>query len=228
MEVLNVIYRMCGIPSTNPSPWSQEDKFHLNEVCLKSFVEAFEDIDIKVFFLMDHCDEKYTKLLKNLSFLSSSEFSERGINGTMLRSYELATAMNGYVLFQECDYLYRPHIGKAYLSALEELDIVSPYDHRNFYLDSSMHSDDCKIALVNDHHFRSTERNTMTWATHTDVVRENIDTFMKHGYLDDQVWYELWLAGKRLWTPIPSFATHCVRDYLAPGINWESLWIKYQ
>ena len=228
MQDLTVYYRMCGIPSSNPSPWSQEDKFKLNKVCLISFLEGMSDIKTKIHFLLDYCGPEYDKLIEKYTPDSSYEHSEVGINATMLSSYALASQEQGLVLFQECDYLYRPRIGNLYLNALKELDIVSPYDHKNFYIDHNLHSETCEIKLVNDCHFRSTERNTMTWGCHSDVIRENLDIFIKYGYLDSNVWYDLFLAGRRLWVPIPSFATHCVTDYLAPGTDWEDLWRIYQ
>lgn len=228
MKDLNVIYRMCGIPSTNPIPWSQEDKFHLNEVCLKSFLMGFSDIKLDIHFLLDYCDERYDILLAKYVPEYTAEHSEAGINETMVKSYKLASEMIGYVLFQECDYLYRPRIGNAYMAGLNGLQIVSPYDHRNFYMDENIHSKNVVLQLEGETHFRTTERNTMTWATHTDVIRENYETFVKYGFLDDQVWFDLMIAGYQLWTPIPAFATHCVSDYLAPGIDWESLWKAYQ
>lgn len=228
MEDLNVYYRMCGLVSTNPSPWSQKDKFKLNEVCLKSFLMGFRDIKVKTHFILDFCSLEYDKLLKDSVKDYVSEHSQMGINQTMLRSYDLASQEKGFVLMAECDYLYRPNIGRIFMNALEELDIVSPYDHRNFYVDRVLHSPTCEIQLVDDYHFRTTERNTMTWGCHSDLVREHKDILDKHGYLDDQVWFDLWMAGKKLWVPVPSFATHCVIDYLAPSVDWESIWKTYQ
>lgn len=221
---MRVIYRMCGIPSTNPSPIYQDDKFKLNKLCLESFTQAFEDIDVNATFLLDHCDDEYSSLFEDLPFEFDVEHSTLGINGTMLRSYALAAQTDDYVLLQECDYLYRGTIGRTYLEALSELDIVSPYDHRNFYLDHSIHATTCEIALVGEHHYRTTERNTMTWATSGAIIRENYDTLVKYGYLDDDVWRDLAFAGRKLWVPIPSFATHMVKDYLAPSIKWEELY----
>lgn len=228
MQDLTVIYRMCGIASTNPSPFYQENKYKLNEVCLKSFIQGFKDISYNIHFILDYCSSEYDELLKHSGLVYTSEHSEAGINQTMLKSYDLATKTDGYVLFQECDYLYRPNIGKAYIEALESLDIVSPYDHKNFYTARDIHKSECNIELIGDTHFRTTERNTMTWGTHSDVIKNNYDTFVKHGYLDDQIWFDLWLAGYKLWVPIPSFATHCVSDYMSPSVNWEELWKIYQ
>jgi hypothetical protein len=219
---------MCGIASGNPSPWSQEDKFKLNEVCLKSFNMAFSDVKIKTHFILDFCGPEYDLLLKSYGGDYTSEHSEAGINATMLRSYELASKAQGYVLLAECDYIWRPAIGRIFVDALKELDIVSPYDHRNFYIDRTIHSPTCDIELIDDYHFRTTERNTMTWGTHSDTIRECREILDTFGYLDDKVWSMLLIAGKRLWVPILSFSTHCVTDYLSPGVDWTSLWKTYQ
>lgn len=225
---MKVIYRMCGIPSTNPSPILQEDKFKLNKLCLRSFERAFIDVCPDTHFLLDHCDDRYEEMIdKEIGWGYSIERTELGINGTMLRAYELASTYDDFVLFQECDYLYHTLSGVLMLSAMNELGIVSPYDHLNFYQDKSIHSPTCDIALVNNYHYRSVERNTMTWGCHSDIIKNNLDIFMKYGYLDDEVWKELLYAGHKLWVPVPSLATHMVKDYLAPGIDWEAVWQKY-
>ncbi len=225
-----VIYRMCGKPSTNPSPWSQEDKFNLNKVCLKSFVEAFREVKPEMVFLMDYCGKGYSNMLEEIvPFKYLVETLGVGINATMVRAYEIADAVESdYILFQECDYLYRPGTGKLLLEAIKELGLVSPYDHRNFYIDKSIHSATCDVRLVDDRHFRTTERNTMTWGCHTNLVKENYEMLVSYGYLDNEVWRELEYAGYRLWVPIPSIATHCVKDYLSPGVDWEKIWLMYQ
>jgi hypothetical protein len=228
MEDITVLYRMCGISSTNPSPWSQENKFNLNTVCLKSFVMAFSDVKVKTHFILDFCGPEYDKMLQDVAKNYTFEHSEAGINATMLKSYELASKEKGFVLFAECDYIWRPIVGRVFIDALKELDIVSPYDHRNFYIDRTIHSPTCDLQLIDDCHFRTTERNTMTWGTHSDTVRECREILDTFGYLDDKVWSMLLIMGKRLWVPVPSMATHCVKDYLAPGVSWESLWKAYQ
>lgn len=225
---MKVFYRITSIPSTNPSPWGK-DKDELNLVCLKSFVEAFRDVDLEIHFIADSCSPRVEWMIdKYVPFKKIVHKTNLGINDTMNMSYDLASTVDDYVLFQECDYLYRPEIGLSYLKALEQLSIISPYDHRNFYIDDTIHSSHCHITLIGEQHFRSTERNTMTWATHSSIIKENLPMLKRYGYLDNEVWQELMIAGHVLWVPILSFATHCVNDYLAPGINWRSLWQKYQ
>lgn len=194
-----------------------------------SFVEAFKEITPTVHFLADYCKPGIADMIeKRMPFDYTLEKSEVGINETMRMAYELAADLNDVVVFVECDYLWRPGIGKRYKEAIKELGLVSPYDHKNFYIDTIMHSPTCEVTLVNDYHYRSTERNTMTWGTHSSVVKKNLQMLKAHGYLDDEVWADLLIAGYQLYVPIPSFATHCVGAYLSPGINWEELWQKYR
>lgn len=225
---MKVIYRMTSIQSSNHSPVLYEDKFKLNKLCLKSFREAFVDICPHIHFILDHADKRLDKMIEDtIPWSFEIEHTELGINETMVRSYEIASKYDDYVLFQECDYLYRPVIGAQFLQAIEELKLVSPYDHLNFYQDRSIHSNTCQIEVVMDQHYRTTERNTMTWATTSDIVKENIDRLKYHGYLDVEVWQDLRYAGYPLWVPIPSFATHMVTDYLSPGVDWRSIWQKH-
>jgi hypothetical protein len=223
-----VIYRITSVSSSNPSPILYEDKLRLNRLCLRSFREGFIDVCPHTIFIADKCDDKQISMIENEMRWSFEIIrTDLGINETMVKSYELAIRYDDQVLFQECDYLYQPVIGEQFTIALDELKLVSPYDHLNFYKDKSIHSEECRVRVVGEHHFRTTERNTMTWATHTSVVEENLEFLTHHGYLDVGVWEDFRYAGYPLWVPIPSFATHMVKDYLAPGINWSSLWKKY-
>jgi hypothetical protein len=226
--MLKVIYRMCGIKSTNPSPIYQENKFKLNELCLKSFIGAFVDVKPEVHFLLDFCGEEYKQMVDEVCpFKKTWEFTKLGINGTMLRAYEIAAEAEDYILMNECDYLWVPQTGKLFLEALRELDIVSPYDHLNFYIDKKIHLETCEIKLINGYHFRTTERNTMTWGTHSKTINQYYDYFVRYGYLDDLIWQDLALEGIKLWVPVPSMATHLCKNFMAPSVNWEKTWKKY-
>lgn len=220
-----IIYRLCGIPSTNPSPIYNDNKEELNRFCLQSFVRGMQDIKPEIHFLMDYCGYEYDSMLDMyVPWTHIKEHTELGINGTMLRAYELASQTDDIVLLQECDYVWQPNSGKLMEQAIKELRMVSPYDHRNFYLDHNLHSKTCDIELVNDHHFRSTERNTMTWGCDSKLIKDNYDLFTKYGYLDSDIWRELKERGVTLFVPIPSLASHMAEGWMAPGVNWEVQW----
>ena len=217
-----VYYRLCGIKSSNPSPIFNEDKYRLNKLCLKSFVKAFEKVNPEVVFLADFCGQEYEELIKQIvPFKYSYIPTNFGINGTCLIQYEMALKTDHDIIyFAECDYLYDSD-AQILLDGVKELKLVSPYDHRNFYVDHTIHSKECTIELVNDYHFRSVERNTMTFAIDAQVFKKNYEIFKKYGYLDNEVWKEMLSAGYPLFVTLPSIATHMVRDYLAPSIDWN-------
>lgn len=227
---MTIIYRLCGIPSTNPSPIYQEDKKKLNELCLKSFVTAFTDVRPYMYFLLDYCDASYVDMLEKIvPFEFDFEMTNLGINGTALKAYDLAEEIgDDATLFQECDYVWRPSAGKLLEGAIKNFGLVSPYDHLNFYIDRSIHSKTCEIDLFENQHYRTTERNTMTFGLTKEVFNKQKDILRKYGYLDNDVWHEMRANGNPLWVPIPSFATHMVKDYLSPVIPWSLLFDIYK
>jgi hypothetical protein len=219
-----VYYRLCGIPSTNPSPIYQEDKKKLNELCLRSFVGAYDDIKPKTIFLCDYCSPDYAHLIESVvPFKKEIIFSESGINGTAVKQFMMAEeAKDEIILFQECDYIYQPSIGKKMEKAVRELEMVSPYDHPDHYKDEGF-----KIKMVGDTHYRSADNNTMTFGIRGDVFRDHADIFKEYGYLDHENWEEMLILGHTLWIPVPSFATHMVKNYMAPSVDWKKEWSRY-
>lgn len=226
---MTVFYRLCNIKSENSkkSPILSDNLFELNKLCLKSFVEAFKEVNPIMIFICDYCPiAEYSALIKEVvPFKKETHFTELGINGTCLMQYELARECDDTVLFQECDYLYVPGTGKTLLKAIETFGLVSPYDHLNFYKDRSIHSNKCEIELLDNTHFRMAERNTMTFGMTQQALQDNYDSLKRWGYLDNEVWKEMRVKGYKLWVPIPSFATHMVEGYLAPSIDWKTLWL---
>lgn len=222
-----IIYRLCDIksPLSAKPPVFADNYFKLNELCLKSFCLAFGDIKPKVIFICDNCpEEEYRELLKIVPFEHEIMFTNLGINDSCLLQYELAKARDeDVILFQECDYLYRPLCGKLLEDAIKKYQLVSPYDHRNFYIDRSIHSQDCKIDLLDEQHFRTTERNTMTFGMTREAFEANFEILKKWGYLDNEVWHEMRANGYPLWVPVPSLATHMVKDFMSPGLDWNKL-----
>lgn len=223
---MQVIYRMCDVPTgQSPSPILADDKYELNAFCLRSFVRGMSDLQPPIHFILDRCPKTYDSMLAMyVPWTYTAEYTELGINGTMLRAYDLAKNSDEPVLLQECDYVYQFMCGRLLEKAIKKLRLVSPYDHLNFYRDRNLHSPTCDLTLVSNHHFRTTERNVMTWGATPDFFARNLDLLERYGYLDSEVWYKLKERGEKLWVPIPSLATHMHKDFLAPGVKWEEQW----
>lgn len=218
--MITVYYRLCDIPSTNPSPVFQEDKFRLNELCLRSFVKAFKSVQPKVVFLCDHCNPgRYTEMVERICpFEKELHFTTIGINESCLLQYKLyEESHEDAVLFQECDYLFVPEAGQIIEAAVHDLGYLSPYDHPDKY-DLGEHS---LLKLAGNKHWKTTISTTSTFATTREYFLKNKDLFLKHGYIDHQRWVEINERGDKLWTPIPSLATHMVESCIAPVIDWK-------
>lgn len=213
-----VYYRLCAIASSNPSPIYHHDKDKLNIICLRSFVKAFLDIKPKVIFLCDHCPHIYNRLIDNIvPFDKDIIHTDIGIDASAVKQFIMASTEDDDILFQECDYIYEYDIGKKLQEAVKELGMVSPYDHPAHYQEQ----ESFKIKIVNDTHWRSTLNNTMTFAIRNDIFKDHSDIFLKYGYLDRDNWDEMREKGHLLWVPIPSFATHMAKEFIAPSVDWR-------
>lgn len=225
---MHIIYRITSIPSTNPSPIFQNEKDKLNEVCLRSLLVAFKDVDYKLTFLADHCSDKCKVVIRETCDKANQEAifmsGSVGINATMLDSYRIASFLpeSEIVLFNECDHLWLPDSGPIMLEAIKTLGLVSGYDHPDFYSRFDIHPKETEVVIVQNHHFRKAARNVMSWGCHSDLVKENLDILNHHGYLDDGIWSDLRERGHQLWTALPALSTHMVKDYMAPGIDWKA------
>lgn len=216
---MKVYYRLCGLPSTNPSPIYQDDKIALNNMCFASFVKGLLP-DTSIHVIADHIGESDCKTILSMWDNVTIEYTRLGINETCLHQYELAKDCGDdeIILFQECDYYYF-RSASILANATARLGLCSPYDHLNFYIDRNLHSEYCRVQLVNDNHWRTAERNTMTFAVRGNVFKKHYEIFKKWGYLDGDVWYDLANAGQPLWTPIPTIATHMVKNFISPTIE---------
>ena len=215
-------YRVTEIKSTNPSPIYQEDKLALNKLCLESFVNAFSDVQPSVTFICDYCTDKTKEMIEEVCpFEKEILMTNMGINETAILQFNMAKDVeDDTIFFGECDYIYNGVIGMKMVRAIRELELVSPYDHLNYYL-SKEHSDIVMLKLVNDVHFRSVENATMTFGIKTSLFKETSEIWKKYGYLDKENWKEMRQLGHMLFVPIPSFATHMCKSYLAPSVEWN-------
>lgn len=222
---MRVFYRLSSIESSHPSPIYQGDKKRLNQFCLRSFVTAFQKIRPKMVFIADYCGREYDTILREIvPFEFEVHYTSLGINGTALKQYEMAKQGNDdIVLFQECDYVYRPSVGAQLMEAIEHFGLVSPYDHLDFYMRYDIHDEQNKIQVYNNHHYRTAKRNTMTFGMTKAIFKKQYDILIKYGYLDDEVWRVMRANGSTLWTPIPAMATHMVKDCMSPAIPWETV-----
>jgi len=228
-----VYYRMSPKNSVHEArrPRFAFDKIGLARYCLRSFAEAFDEVSLTMNFILDNCGSEWDKMINEVypgNIVHITRNDNTPLMGYDHTSYytqlDMAKGVDDYVLFQEDDYVYLPDSGKKLLDALKVLEFVSPYDHLEFYTRTlDYHKPPFDIRLVGDHHWRTIDFCTMTWGCHSSRLSDYWDELHLHGCWDKDTWTEMAKKGAKLWTPIPSLATHMHRDFLPPGIDWEEV-----
>ena len=154
-------------------------------------------------------------IVNNTAFGESTSAGAKSVPVESARRYETGDEV---IIFQECDYLYDGR-GQDLIDAARHFEFVSPYDH----LDKYPHTDSEHITY-NDTLWTNVSSTTMTFACSETNFYRHYPDLIRYGYLDQQMWENL---PAMLWTPIPSIATHMVKEYMAPVINWKSVWNKF-
>lgn len=220
-----VYYRMCSIKSPLSKPAPIQDVFKLTKVCFYSFIEAFKKVSLTVVFLLDYCPQEYVDLIEQTCpFEYEIRQHTLGINETCLLQYRLYEKSNeDKVLFQEYDYLWLPNTGKDLVSALGGFDFVTPYNHPDKYTKEI----EPYVKAVGGRYWKQTESTTATFATTRALFDKYKDKFYKYGYLDHERWLEIGRNGGRLFSPLPTLATHMVSEFMVPDVNWDYEIKKY-
>lgn len=230
-----VYYRLSARESRHEDerPVYAHDKYRLVKFCLKSFVGAWGELRPRIVFLMDKCPADWSEMVREVIPAGwETEFVEVGKHGqdqSYLVQLEMAKKQGEEktVFFQEDDYYYLPSedTGEKIEAAIWELGFVNPYDHGEFYKMPDYHpTGPYEIKVVDDQHWRTVMFNTMTWGTRVELLKEYWQELTKHGCYDKDTWDGLREKGMRLWSPIPTLATHMHSEWLSPGIEWEEHW----
>jgi hypothetical protein len=109
------------------------------------------------------------------------------------------------------------------MEAALEFDFISPYDHPDKYKEG-MIPENIEYKQLGSQKWRTTDSTTSTFMARGSKVKEQLDLFRSYGWDDHKRWLDLGTKGYKLWTPLPSLATHMVEDYMAPGIDWKSIY----
>ena len=121
------------------------------------------------------------------------------------------------VVLVEDDYLWIPGAFDLMDKALNELDLISPYDHPGHYLEDRFKYEPKQMRLIDNQTWRQAPSNTLTFATHARIIKENIDFIKSMGLQDHGMFVQL---KHDMFVPVPSLATHCVSWLMAPNRIW--------
>ena len=165
-----------------------------------------------------------------------------GLGNSGSYRYALSRAVQStsdWVYFAEDDYLYCDDaFGVMWesLKAIPKCDYITLYDHPDRYT----RSDDAAggrshLAWAAGRHWRTVESTCMTFAARRNALARDawahrLGTFPRTPR-DREIWRLTLGLGKycwkfpkrRLWSPMPSLATHMAASCMAYGVDWESV-----
>lgn len=218
---MKILYRISSKPSIyGIPPLFDKNKDSLAKYCLYKFVEVFMPIKPEITFICDSCSDDLFKAILEVPFRHKLESGE-GNYETYRIQLEMAKELGEEkVLLQEDDYLYQPGTAQELEKAIDKLEFVSPYDHPEHYADPLV-NEKYQIRLINGRHWRTAPSNTLTFASTGERFKECFDTLSSFGIADHEMWVKMREEGHSLWTPIPSFATHMHKQFMAPSVDWK-------
>lgn len=220
---MRIIYRMC--PEGNPAKQRPRgmNKMSVISLCLESVEKAFPGVHIT--FLIDKPNLEIVQLADsspNPHKIETFHFGswEDGNIGTFHRQLDLAADMEKVLLLED-DYYFVKGAGKKIEKVLGELEFLTPYDHPGYYTED-IHNYKRQVRVVGGHHWQTVDSTTLSFASTGQAIRGVMDTMKEHGWRDHYMWLEI-TKDHKLWSPMPSLATHMEAPFLAPAVDW---WFK--
>ena len=193
------------------------------ESCLKNFAKVFGQPIV----VADSVNEETMDMIKKYVDEDNIHRVEIKSNGGSFRyCFQLALSMEGYVYFVEDDYQHKKGSKKILKEGLQIADYVTLYDHPDKYmnfvrggnLQVMKGGENTIVRLTRSTHWKETNSTTMTFAVHTDTLREDqeiIEILISRDHPPDyHVFCALVSSGRVLMSP--GYSCHGELNLLAP------------
>lgn len=221
-----ICYRIYPKVSKVP-PVYADDKYKLSELCLKSLIDSLNNVNYKIWVLLDNCPPEYSDLFKKYipsDRLELIDLPGIGNAGTWGKQMEILSTQkhSENIYFAEDDYFYLPNTFHEMLDFIEndaDVHFVSPYDHLDYYT-LDIHKYQSKIKFTKHRHWRTVSTTCMTFLTQKKYLSQTMGAFksyLKKNY-DNSIWLSL---TKKNALNIPLFA-----KYLFTNLPFAKIYIK--
>ena len=210
---MKVFYRVSPFLSSHPNPLGRNKKDIVFK-CFESFKKAVSNQDTTI--VADNIPTDWYSLFKG----HNVHKAPTGNTATFHRQLDLASKLEDEekVFLVEDDYLWVPGAVDKIEAALDELSLISPYDHPGHYTEERFKHEPKRIRLIGNQTYREAPSNTLTFATKAKVIKKNLELIKSFGVRDHEMFQSLEVD---LFVPVPSLATHLVEGLLAPNVNWN-------
>lgn len=203
--------------------------------CLENFLKHFPADEITLY--ADNVkDETYEWLQSYNCNLLRTNGGSSAAGFRIVFNDALALPDNEIVYFVEDDYLHLDGSRNAIIESLQKAHYTTLYDHADKYISAANGgnpfigddgAEETKVFITNSSHWKLTNSTTMTFATTTNILRQ--DSLIWKKYIegshpnDFMCFIELRNTGRTLVSPIPALSTHCEPAWAAPLIDWDNV-----
>lgn len=222
--MIHILYRhtehASGFGKNRPDWFSYEQS-------LNNILKSIEGIDFVKFHLL--YDGTFTGNDSRIDYI------ENFVGGSDWSSYlyalnyakKLDLKDNDLIYIAENDYAFVqgwPHKIKELYDTYDELHYVTLYDHPDKYNQNVYPGLQAYLVTTKSHHWRITPSTTGSVIFSKEILDEDFD-IQTSDPSDFRRFQKLTLEKNRhVLSPIPSLATHCEIEHLAPAIDWKTLY----
>ena len=226
------VFKMCGTTYTDKvRPIFNDSRIDFIKLCYNSVLRNVGEEITQMFFVVDNANTDLFNLIKdklimdgkiykNLTFLENQNITKLEAVGVTAR--EALDVAAGFpkekILLVEDDYYFLPGVGKKMVRALDEFEVITPYDHPAYYKENLLVNSEKKE--VDGTIWQSVPSTCLTFACRGEFLNRELEVFKDYACRDSEMWQDI---GKRtkLWASVPTLATHMEKSWMAPGIDWE-------
>lgn len=195
---LAICYRIYPGISKIPAIHSN-NKLKMSELCLRSFVRALDNIDAKIWVILDNCPQDYNSLFDK--YLAGYQYELINVNklgnaATFQMQMDILSKQNfsENIFFAEDDYFYLPKALYWTMQFFEQkkCDFCTPYDHPDIY-QRNIHNYKFETIQFGNFKWREVASTTMTFITTKQKLQENYSTLSTYSKLnyDASMWFAM-------------------------------------
>jgi hypothetical protein len=133
---------------------------------------------------------------------------------------------NDWIYFLENDYLHVSNWVDKLSDLLKfgkNLQYVSLYDHYDKYFYDQYQDLKSKLFFYGSHHWRTTPSTCASFLVNAKMLNEDAQLIKSSGG-DHEFFTALAKHHSReIISPIPGLSTHCMKDFLSPGVDWKTI-----
>jgi hypothetical protein len=196
------------------------------EKSLNNILSTIEGLDFIKFHLMfdGECNIVDSRIHHTEVFKGGSDWASYCYTWNYAKALPLAD--DDYIYIAENDYAFIPgwpYKLKELIDTYDDLDYITLYDHSDKYNPLVYPNLHTYLYVTKTHHWRWVPNTTGSIIFSKRILNEDYDIHTSNPSDFGRFEFLRNTKSRNVLSPVPSLATHCEVEHLAPTINWEKI-----